>query len=586
MTGRVGAVRVSAAAVLVFALPAWVWAGTFRIVTYNIEADTGGYTTARPGMTTVLQGLGNVTLSGSARPIDILTLQETTSNTTTVAPLVSSINTMYGGSPVYDYSHYQATVDGSTGSGNGPNALIYNTTTLQLIASVGVGTPSTSGAPRQPVRYQFRPVGGSSANDFYVYCSHMKSGTQSSDMNRRNIEAQLLRSDETTLPAGSRVIYTGDFNLTSSTEAAYVTMLASGNGQGFDPLNRPGNWDSNSAFQDILTESATSLRYRDDFELVTQNILNDPNGMVWVTGTYMTFGVNGSTPVGGSVNSPSNTALPGLPNRSNVLSALTTASDHLPVVADYTTTISQSPVIGGQPANASVCTGDPASFTVSASGPGLSYQWREGTTNLSNGGNIAGATTATLSINPAGLGDAATNYNCVVTNSFGSATSNNASLTVTDLPVITGDPQDETVTNGDPASFTVTPQGAPGNYTYQWRRNGVNLQDSGARSGTHTQTISISATIGTDAGNYDCVVIAAGTTCDTTSAVAVLTVNLPPCPADLDRNGQVDLSDVSILLSHYGSLSASAAQGDLDGNATVDLSDLSILLSDYGQPCP
>ena len=391
-----------AMAVLACALIAplsWLSADTFRIVTYNIEADTGGYTTARPGMTTVLQGIGNEVLNGSSQRIDILCLQETTSNATTVAPMVSDLNTLYS-STIYAQSPYQALVSGSPTSGNGPNAVIYNMTTLQLISSVGIGTPSSSGAPRQPVRYQFRPVGSNGSKDFYVYTSHMKAGTQSSDMNRRNIEAQLLRTDETGLPAGARVIYTGDFNLTASTEAAYVTLTASGNGQGFDPLNMPGNWGLNPAFQAILTESATNLRYRDDFELVTQNIMNDATGLMYASGTYHTFGVNGSTPINGTVNSGSNTALPGLPNRAAVLSALTTASDHLPVVADFV-----------------------------VSGPA-------------------------------------------------------------------------------------------------------------------------------------------------------------PCPADLDGNHQIDLSDVSILLSNYGKNPATPAEGDLDGNQVVDLSDLAIMISAYGSSCP
>ncbi|MBX7221560.1 MAG: immunoglobulin domain-containing protein [Blastocatellia bacterium] len=90
-----------------------------------------------------------------------------------------------------------------------------------------------------------------------------------------------------------------------------------------------------------------------------------------------------------------------------------------------------APAITTHPGNATASPGGSASFTVAASGTApLGFQWRKGTTNLTNGGNISGATTATLTINPVGSGDAASNYNCVVTNSCGSATSNNASLTV------------------------------------------------------------------------------------------------------------------------------------------------------------
>ncbi|MEJ0033322.1 MAG: hypothetical protein WDO15_24635 [Bacteroidota bacterium] len=44
------------------------------------------------------------------------------------------------------------------------------------------------------------------------------------------------------------------------------------------------------------------------------------------------------------------------------------------------------------------CAGQTTSFTITANGTSISYQWRKGTTNLSNGGNISGATSATLTL--------------------------------------------------------------------------------------------------------------------------------------------------------------------------------------------
>ncbi|HVP13519.1 MAG TPA: immunoglobulin domain-containing protein, partial [Phycisphaerae bacterium] len=415
-------------AVWVCVTPSGGIAEPIRVVTYNILADSGGYTTPRPGFFTVMQGLGNENVNGLARPVDILGLQETTSNPTTVQPIVTGLNNIYGAG-TYAMSPYQATQSGSPSSGNGPNAMIYKATALQLIASVGIGTPSSSGAPRQPVRYQFRPVGGSASDDFYVYVSHMKAGTGSSNENRRNIEAQMLRADAATLSANARILYTGDFNLTRSSEAAFQTLTAAGQGQSFDPVNRPGDWDTNPAFIDVMSYGSTSLRYRDDFEMITANVQSDPSGLQYIAGSYHTFAINGSTPLYGTVNSPTNTAFPDLPDRAAVLAALTTASDHLPVVADYMLPGGgQAPTITGQPTNQTACSGGSAGFTVTATGsPAPTYQWRRGTANLVNGGNISGATTATLTINPVGTGDAATDYNCVVTNSSGSVTSNNAS---------------------------------------------------------------------------------------------------------------------------------------------------------------
>ena len=93
--------------------------------------------------------------------------------------------------------------------------------------------------------------------------------------------------------------------------------------------------------------------------------------------------------------------------------------------------------LSGQPVNQIACVGSSASFLVTATGTNLTYQWRKGISNLTNGGNISGATSSTLTINPAGTSDAAVNYNVVVTGTYGSVTSNNASLVVNTLPVPT-----------------------------------------------------------------------------------------------------------------------------------------------------
>jgi chitodextrinase len=51
---------------------------------------------------------------------------------------------------------------------------------------------------------------------------------------------------------------------------------------------------------------------------------------------------------------------------------------------------------------------------------------------------------------------------------------------------------------------------------------------------------------------------------------------------DLDNNGQIGLSDLSIMLSHWGQGGALVTEGDVNGNGIVDLTDMSILLSNWG----
>lgn len=70
--------------------------------------------------------------------------------------------------------------------------------------------------------------------------------------------------------------------------------------------------------------------------------------------------------------------------------------------------------ITSQPVDQTACVGDLVSFNVVSTGPGLTYQWRKGTVNLVNGGNISGATYPLLTINPMAIGDVASNYNVVV----------------------------------------------------------------------------------------------------------------------------------------------------------------------------
>ncbi|MBI5862955.1 MAG: hypothetical protein HZB38_00295 [Planctomycetes bacterium] len=60
----------------------------------------------------------------------------------------------------------------------------------------------------------------------------------------------------------------------------------------------------------------------------------------------------------------------------------------------------------------------------------------------------------------------------------------------------------------------------------------------------------------------------------------------PACPGDLDGDRDVDLSDLTRLLSNFGRQSgATPSDGDLDGDQDVDLSDLSAELSNFGRTC-
>lgn len=72
----------------------------------------------------------------------------------------------------------------------------------------------------------------------------------------------------------------------------------------------------------------------------------------------------------------------------------------------------------------------------------------------------------------------------------------------------------------------------------------------------------------------------------TDQAVTFFESLLSPCPADVNGNGAVDLSDLALLLANFGTLSgATPDNGDLDADGDVDLSDLAALLSAFGTTC-
>jgi RHS repeat-associated protein len=94
----------------------------------------------------------------------------------------------------------------------------------------------------------------------------------------------------------------------------------------------------------------------------------------------------------------------------------------------------QPPQVTGQPASQTVRVGDPATFTVTATGTAtLTYQWYR------NNVALTGATTASYTIDATTLADNGSTYFVRVTNALGYGDSNPATLTVNPRPLGTLD---------------------------------------------------------------------------------------------------------------------------------------------------
>lgn len=106
------------------------------------------------------------------------------------------------------------------------------------------------------------------------------------------------------------------------------------------------------------------------------------------------------------------------------LGALTATGRHTVCNLGVSTASQSAPVITSQPASITVPVGRSANFFVSASGIGLTYQWKK------NGAVISGATSSSFAAPLTSLADNGTQFSVIVGNAEGSVSSNSATLSV------------------------------------------------------------------------------------------------------------------------------------------------------------
>lgn len=180
----------------------------------------------------------------------------------------------------------------------------------------------------------------------------------------------------------------------------------------------------------------------------------------------------------------------------------------------------------GAVANATVCAGNSASFSVSASGaPVNAYQWQVSTNSGSTWTNVSTGTGATTSAYTTATTTAVMNsnlYRVLATGQCGVATSNAALLTVQSAPAITAQPQNTLVCTGSTATFTVNATGA--NLTYQWNVStdgGATYTSIAGALGSSYTTAPV--TLGQNNNRYR-VVVSGACPSSVTSAAAILKI--------------------------------------------------------------
>ncbi|MCX7721446.1 MAG: immunoglobulin domain-containing protein [Verrucomicrobiae bacterium] len=164
------------------------------------------------------------------------------------------------------------------------------------------------------------------------------------------------------------------------------------------------------------------------------------------------------------------------------------------------TMIGTPPIIRGQPAGQTNFYGATVTLYVSAIGAApMSYQWRKGNANLTDGDRIAGTQGPMITISNVFGGDSG-GYSVVVSNFYGCVTSAVAVLTVLD-PVVTNQPAELAFQTGETIELAAGALGTSP-LRYQWRKNGVNLINGGRITGATNQVLRITNCYGADSGLY------------------------------------------------------------------------------------
>ncbi|MDY0078257.1 MAG: T9SS type A sorting domain-containing protein [Bacteroidales bacterium] len=175
----------------------------------------------------------------------------------------------------------------------------------------------------------------------FVVCAvaHLKSGNSNENEAKRKIMAENAMAFLEARYATENVLFMGDFNVYSGSDDAYQTITNYSNAaiRFIDPIDQSGNWNNNSAFAAIHTQSTNSssngcaasggMDDRFDFILVSDEVRFGTKSISYIEDSYKAFGQDGLHYNSSIAAPPANAVV-----SEEVAYALQNMSDHLPVV--------------------------------------------------------------------------------------------------------------------------------------------------------------------------------------------------------------------------------------------------------------
>lgn len=152
---------------------------------------------------------------------------------------------------------------------------------------------------------------------------------------------------------------------------------------------------------------------------------------------------------------------------------------------------------------------------------------KNGVSVLATANNTAAGGTETVTAPLSSSGTYYIKVSAVTTNGTTQLYLLQASISGCTPPTITLQPQSQSIIVGNTLTLHTNVSGSVFNYTFQWRRNGVNLSDNAFITGAQTRDLTIDPVAFSDTGDYDCQIAEIATGCGATTNLA--TVNVTDC---------------------------------------------------------
>lgn len=199
-----------------------------------------------------------------------------------------------------------------------------------------------------------------------VITAHLKAGSDNYDLEDRakmtSNTMQYLNSQN----VSPNLLFTGDLNTRSSSEEGFQNLINHSNPsiRFNDPIDKLGNWNNNSYYTDIHTQSTHAasgdcasgggMDDRYDFILANSAVMNGDDHYHYLEASYKAIGQDGEH-FNKSIWYPENISVP-----ENVMDALYYMSDHLPVVIELVIDQQGAGIARNKLLNASITYNNPA----------------------------------------------------------------------------------------------------------------------------------------------------------------------------------------------------------------------------------